>query len=166
VHEGAEDLDEEEGGEEGEQQEEEEGDTEGEQTSRGYVVTGFINEGEGNPEVMRYYQRELEADDMHWKRTLQMMIMIRLRIMFPGIGRTTISHSVLLIVVNVPWEYTENEVTIGVMYPSTAHVKDAVKQWSILTVYREFRVVKGSLRIYDVCCKRGLFFSSYAYMRK
>jgi hypothetical protein len=37
----------------GEQQEEEEGDWEGDETSRGYVVTGFVDEGEGNPEVMR-----------------------------------------------------------------------------------------------------------------
>jgi hypothetical protein len=58
VHEKAEDVDEGEGGEEGEcgeegeggeegeQQEEEEGDSEGEQASRGYVVTGVIDEGE------------------------------------------------------------------------------------------------------------------------
>jgi hypothetical protein len=56
-------VDEGEGGEEGEQQEEEEGDSEGEQASRGYVVTGVIDEGEENPEVMRQYQRELEADE-------------------------------------------------------------------------------------------------------
>jgi hypothetical protein len=69
VHEDPKDVHEREGGEEGEcgeegkQQEEEEGDSEGEQTSRGYVVTGFIDEGEGNPEVMRHYQRELETDE-------------------------------------------------------------------------------------------------------
>jgi hypothetical protein len=53
---------------------------------------------------------------------------------------------------NVPWEYTKNEVCVGAMYPSTAHLKDAVKQWSTLTLQREFRVVKSSPRIYDVCC--------------
>jgi hypothetical protein len=47
VHEHTEDVDKKEGGEEG--------DSEGEQTSRGYVVTYFIDEGEGNPELMRYY---------------------------------------------------------------------------------------------------------------
>jgi hypothetical protein len=51
------------GAEEGEQQEEEEGDSEGEQTSKGYVVTSVIDEGEGNPEVMRQYQRKLEVDE-------------------------------------------------------------------------------------------------------
>ena len=107
MHEEAEAVDEGEGGEEGEQQEEEEGNSEGEQTSKGYVVTGFIDEGKGNPEVMRQYQRELEVMNIHWKRTLQMMIMmmmmmmISLMIMCPGIGRTTISHSVLLIVVRM-----------------------------------------------------------------
>jgi hypothetical protein len=45
---------------------------------------------------------------------------------------------------NVPWEYTENEVCVGAMFPSTAHLKNAVKQWSTLTLHREFRVVKSS----------------------
>jgi hypothetical protein len=68
---------------------------------------------------------------------------------------------------NVPWEYTENEVCVGAMFPSTAHLKDAVKQWSTLTLHREFRVVKSSLRIYDVCCiKDGCSFRVYAYMGK
>jgi hypothetical protein len=48
---------------------------------------------------------------------------------------------------NVPWEYTENEVCEDAMYPSTAHLKDAVKQWSTLTLY----MVKSSPRIYLVC---------------
>jgi hypothetical protein len=53
------------------------------------------------------------------------------------------------------------------MFPSTAHLKDAVKQWSTLTLHREFRVVKSSLRIYDVCCiKDGCSFRVYAYMGK
>jgi hypothetical protein len=55
VHKEVEDVDKGEGGEEGEQQEGEEGNSEGEQTSRGYVVAGFIDEGEGNLEVMRQY---------------------------------------------------------------------------------------------------------------
>jgi hypothetical protein len=71
VHEEVEDVDEgggaEEGegakdAEEGEQEEEEEGDSECEQASKGYVVTGVIDEGEVNPVVMRQYQRGLEAD--------------------------------------------------------------------------------------------------------
>jgi hypothetical protein len=49
--------------EEGEQEEEEEVDSESEHASRGYVVTGVIDKGEVNPEVMRQYQRELEADE-------------------------------------------------------------------------------------------------------
>jgi hypothetical protein len=66
---------------------------------------------------------------------------------------------------NVPWEYTEIEVCVGAMYPSTAHLKDAVKQWSTLTLHREFRVVKSSHRIYDVCCiKDDCSFRVYAYM--
>jgi hypothetical protein len=68
---------------------------------------------------------------------------------------------------NVPWEYRENEVCEGAMYPSTAHLKDAVKQWSTLTLHKEFRVVKSSPRIYDVCCKKeDCSFRVYAYMGK
>jgi hypothetical protein len=68
---------------------------------------------------------------------------------------------------NVPWEYTENEVIVGVMYPSTAHVKDAVEWWSTLTLHREFRVVKSSPRIYDGCCKKeDCSFRVYAYKGK
>jgi hypothetical protein len=72
VHEKSKDVDEGGGGEEGEgaedaeegeQEEEEEGDSEGEHASRGYVATGVIDEGEVNAEVMRQYQRELEADE-------------------------------------------------------------------------------------------------------
>jgi hypothetical protein len=67
----------------------------------------------------------------------------------------------------VPWVYTENEVCVGAMFPNTAHLKDAVKQWFTLTLHREFRVVKSSPRMYDVCCiKDGSSFRVYAYMGK
>jgi hypothetical protein len=67
----------------------------------------------------------------------------------------------------VPWEYTENEISVGAVYPITAHLKDAVKQWSTLTLHKEFRVVKSSPRIYDVCCiKDDCSFQVYAYMGK
>jgi hypothetical protein len=102
---------------------------------------------------MRQNQRELEADEhaleddssdddydddddhvpLHWRNY--------------NFSRCTVNTGE-----NVPWEYTKNEVCVGAMYPSTAHLKDAVKQWSTLTLQREFRVVKSSPRIYDVCC--------------
>jgi hypothetical protein len=64
----------------------------------------------------------------------------------------------------VPREYTENEVCVGAMFPSTAHLKDAVKQWSTLTLHREFKVVKSSPKIYDVCCiKDGCSFRVCIY---
>jgi hypothetical protein len=66
----------------------------------------------------------------------------------------------------VPLEYTENEVIVGAMYPSTTHVNDAVKQWSTLTLHRGFRVVKSSPRIYDVHCKKECAFRLYAYKGK
>jgi hypothetical protein len=48
----------------------------------------------------------------------------------------------------------KNEVTVCVIYPSTAHVKDAVKQWSTLTLHREFMIVMSSPRIYEVHYKK------------
>jgi hypothetical protein len=46
-------------------------------------------------------------------------------------------------------------------------VKDAVKQWSTLTLHREFRVVKSSPRIYDMRCKNeDCSFRVYAYKGK
>jgi hypothetical protein len=156
VHEEAKDVDEGgdgeegEGAKEGEQQEEEEGEqqekeervSEGEHPSRGYVVTGVIDAVEVNPEVMRQYQRELEADEraleedssdddydddgddeddddddddesedhvpLHWRNY--------------DFSRCTVNSGE-----NVPWKYMENEVCEGAMYPSTAHLKDAVK---------------------------------------
>jgi hypothetical protein len=120
---------------------------------------------------MRQYQRELEADEraleedssdddyddddesedhvpLHWRNY--------------DFSRCTVNTGE-----NVPWEYTENEVCVGAMFSSTAHLKDAVKQWSTLTLHREFTVVKSSPRIYDVCCiKDGCSFRVYAYMGK
>jgi hypothetical protein len=53
------------------------------------------------------------------------------------------------------------------MYLSTAHVKDAVKQWSTLTLHREFRVVKSSPKIHEVHCKKpDCAFRVYAYKGK
>jgi hypothetical protein len=93
-----------------------------------------------------------------------MMMMI----MCPCIGGTTISPGVPVNSgENVPWEYMENEVCVGAMYPSTANLKDAVKQWSTLTLHRELRVFKNSPRIYDVCSiKDDCSLRVYAYMGK
>jgi hypothetical protein len=42
-----------------------------------------------------------------------------------------------------------------------------MKQWSTLTLQREFRVVKICPRIYDVCCIKDVCsFRVYAYMGK
>jgi hypothetical protein len=73
--------------------------------------------------------------NVHWKRTLQMMMMIMMMMINDeteddvslhwrnyNFSRCTINTGE-----NVPWEYMENEVCVGAMYPSTAHLKDAVK---------------------------------------
>ena len=56
---------------------------------------------------------------------------------------------------------------MGGMYPTTEHVKDAVKRWSTLNLHREFRVLKSSPSIYEVCCvKSDCAFRVYAYKGK
>ena len=53
------------------------------------------------------------------------------------------------------------------MYPTTAYMKDAVKRWSTLTLHREFRVLKSSPVIYEVCyVKPDCAFRVYAYKGK
>ena len=50
-----------------------------------------------------------------------------------------------------PWQYHENKVSQGAMYPTKEAVIDAVKFWS-LSLRRQFKVVKSSKREYDVKC--------------
>jgi hypothetical protein len=61
VHEKAEDLHEREGVDGVGEHQEEEVAEEGDETH--FVVTGVVDEGEGNLEVMRQYERELEDDE-------------------------------------------------------------------------------------------------------
>ncbi|WVZ90564.1 hypothetical protein U9M48_036855 [Paspalum notatum var. saurae] len=49
------------------------------------------------------------------------------------------------------WEYRENEVVQGAKYASSALLKKAVKLWS-LSLKKEFKVVKSTQSVYDVCC--------------
>ncbi|WVZ79577.1 hypothetical protein U9M48_027142 [Paspalum notatum var. saurae] len=49
------------------------------------------------------------------------------------------------------WEYRENEVVQGAKYASSALLKEAVKLWS-LSLKKEFKVVKSTQSVYDVCC--------------
>ena len=54
----------------------------------------------------------------------------------------------------VSWEFSENEICVGATYPTGDAVKDAVKQWSTLSLRRQFRVHKSSPNLYDVKCVR------------
>ena len=117
---------------------------------------GVIDEGEENPEVLSQYDREHEDDeralqeewsddedededhedhDEHVLRDWQNYDFSLFSVNNGGI---------------VSWEYRENKVCVGVMYPTTAYLKDAVKRWSTLTLHREFRVLKSSPGIYEV----------------
>jgi hypothetical protein len=86
--------------------------------------------------------------------------------MCQGICKTLISHG-FSAGENVPWEYRENEVSVGALYPTLEHLKNAVKRWPTLTTQRGFRVVKSSPRVYDVCfVKLDCAFRVHAYKGK
>ncbi|WVZ71187.1 hypothetical protein U9M48_019803 [Paspalum notatum var. saurae] len=63
------------------------------------------------------------------------------------------------------WEYRENEVVQGAKYASSALLKEAVKLWS-LSLKKEFKVVKSTQSVYDVCCvSEGCPWRLHAYKR-
>ncbi|WVZ50386.1 hypothetical protein U9M48_001643 [Paspalum notatum var. saurae] len=75
-------------------------------------------------------------------------------------------HSQLL-VKRVPWEYGENEVSVGAIYHSKIELKEAVQRWAAKSLKKEFRVVKSSPQVYDVKCIRDdCPFRVHAYMGK
>jgi hypothetical protein len=131
-------------------------------------AAGVVDEGVEHPEVLRRYLRKFEDDehaleedssydedgeyDEHvltdwWNYDFSWLIV--------NAGE------------NVSWKYRENEVSVGAMYPTSEHLKDAMKRWATLTTQREFRVVKSSTTIYDVCCvKPDCVFRVHAYKSK
>ncbi|WVZ50495.1 hypothetical protein U9M48_001741, partial [Paspalum notatum var. saurae] len=63
------------------------------------------------------------------------------------------------------WEYRENEVVQGARYASSEFLKEVVKLWS-LSLKKEFKVVKSSPSVYDVCCvKDGCPWRVHAYKK-
>ncbi|WVZ85205.1 LOW QUALITY PROTEIN: hypothetical protein U9M48_032155 [Paspalum notatum var. saurae] len=65
----------------------------------------------------------------------------------------------------VPWEYSENQVSVGAIYHSKIELKEVVQRWSALK--KEFRVQKSSPQVYDVKCIRDVCpFRVHAYLRK
>ncbi|WVZ69872.1 hypothetical protein U9M48_018594 [Paspalum notatum var. saurae] len=61
----------------------------------------------------------------------------------------------------VPWEYGENEVSVG------AISKEQVQRWAAKSLKKEFGVVKSSPQVYDVKCIRDdCPFRVHAYMGK
>jgi len=67
----------------------------------------------------------------------------------------------------VPWEYSENEVSVGAIYHSKIELKEAVQRWAAKSLKKEFRVVKSSPQVYDVKCIRDdCPFRVHAYMGK
>ncbi|KAJ1284942.1 hypothetical protein BS78_03G244000 [Paspalum vaginatum] len=69
---------------------------------------------------------------------------------------TNFDHSELLVNEGemVPWEYSENEVSVGAIYHSKIELKEAVQRWSAKCLKKEFRVQKSSPQVYDVKCIR------------
>jgi hypothetical protein len=66
------------------------------------VVDGAIDEGAKTPEVLRQYERRKKMMNVHWKKTPQMMRMMRnMMTTCQGIGRITISHGLLSVLVRM-----------------------------------------------------------------
>ncbi|WVZ90468.1 hypothetical protein U9M48_036769, partial [Paspalum notatum var. saurae] len=67
----------------------------------------------------------------------------------------------------VPWEYGENEVSVGAIYHSKIELKEAVQRWAAKSLKKEFGVVKSSPQVYHVKCIRDdCPFRVHAYMEK
>jgi len=67
----------------------------------------------------------------------------------------------------IPWEYGENAVRLGAMHGDSDQMKAVIKQWSTLCLQRQFKVVKSSPIVYDICCvKYGCPFRVDAYKGK
>jgi hypothetical protein len=129
---------------------EEEGHGEEEEDMVIHTFEGAIDEGEVNEEPLRRFEMEANGDE----RGLEEYSSDDED--DPLVPRDWDSYNFSQLSVNagenVAWEFRENAVSVGAMYKSAVEVKDAMKRWSTLTLQREFRVVKSSPHIYDVCC--------------
>lgn len=54
--------------------------------------------------------------------------------------------------VSIPWEYRENEVCVGARFGNAEAMKDAIVQWTTISLRRQFRVVKSNKKEYDIKC--------------
>ena len=140
-----------------------EDDAEGEEEAE--EQRGELDEGENNPEILRQFMSEVreheramdedssddEVDEyvpMHWPTY--------------DFSQLTVNQGQ-----NISWEYRENEICIGDVYGHKDDLKDVVKRWSTLTVLRQFKVVRSSPSLYDICClKNTCQFRLYAYKGK
>jgi hypothetical protein len=121
-----------------------------------------VDGGEEDPDVLRQYNGEIDdyecslEDDSSKDEDESVM---------PSDWESyDFSHLTLNPVVNVAWEYQENELSEGALYANSGELKDAVKRWSTLTLNREFRVLKSSPIVYDVrCVKHDYPFRVHAY---
>ncbi|WVZ51184.1 hypothetical protein U9M48_002349 [Paspalum notatum var. saurae] len=127
---------------------------------------GEVDEGEHIPGLVEQMQREDTEGDVHGDedsdndddRPVQV----------PS-QWNNYDHSQLLVNEGetVPWEYSENEVSVGAIYHSKIELKEAVQRWAAKSLKKEFRVVKSSPQVYDVKCIRDdCPFRVHAYMGK
>ncbi|WVZ73735.1 hypothetical protein U9M48_022013 [Paspalum notatum var. saurae] len=127
---------------------------------------GEVDEGEHIPGLVEQMQREdTEGDVVVMK--IQIMTMIG-RCKFQVNGTTMITlNSLVNEGETVPWEYGENEVSVGAIYHSKIEPKEAVQRWAAKSLKKEFGVVKSSPQVYDVKCIRDdCPFRVHTYMGK
>jgi hypothetical protein len=124
-----------------------------------------VDGGEKDPEVMR--QLNAEIDDYEHALEDDSSDDEDESIMPSDWESYDFSQLTVNLGVNVALEYQKNEVSEGALYANSGELKDAVKRWSTLTWNREFRVLKCSLAVYDVCCvKPDCPFRVHAYKGK
>lgn len=69
------------------------------------------------------------------------------------IGKATISHNSLsMLVIMYPGSTWRINFQSMALYANARDLKDAIKRWATLTLQMQFRLVKSSPSVYDVCC--------------
>ncbi|WVZ85290.1 LOW QUALITY PROTEIN: hypothetical protein U9M48_032235 [Paspalum notatum var. saurae] len=122
---------------------------------------GGADEGEEIPDAAGGYEADVRVDEDsdHEDDTLNQV---------PS-QWANYDHSQLLVNEGetVPWEYSENQVSVGAIYHSKIELKEAIQKWSAKCLKKEFRVQKSSPQVYDVKCIRDdCPFRVHAYLGK
>ncbi|WVZ54455.1 hypothetical protein U9M48_005243, partial [Paspalum notatum var. saurae] len=105
---------------------------------------GEVDEGEHIPGLVERMRREDTEGDVRGDEDSIMTMIGRCKFQVNGTTMITLNCE------TVPWEYGENEVSVGAIYHSKIELKEAVQRWAAKSLKKEFGVVKSSPQVYDV----------------